>query len=74
MASKEALTVLEGVGALGVIQGAGSMIAWFGWDKHWGLLGLLDKHVFPTPWWVGLILAVAGLALILRADQLKKTT
>ncbi|SDX08020.1 hypothetical protein SAMN05421504_102244 [Amycolatopsis xylanica] len=72
MASKEALTALEGIGALGVIQGAGSMIARFGWDKDWGLLGLLDKHVFPTPWWVGLILAVAGLALILRVDQLKK--
>lgn len=73
MASKEGLSALEGVGALAIIQGCGSMIARFGWDKDWGLLGLLDKHVFPTPWWVGLILALAGLALILRVDRMKKT-
>ncbi len=66
---KDVGRILQAVGGLLLLQGLGSALVYWIWDRHFGVPALLQRH-FDTPWWTSLILAVLGFVAVAFGEHL----
>ncbi|WP_158882199.1 hypothetical protein [Amycolatopsis anabasis] len=65
-------TAAEAIGGLLMIQGAISLFNRLTTEHDGGLLALVDKFVFHTSWWAGMICILIGLGVIIFFEQRAK--